>query len=136
MKKLLLLSLCCSLISVSAADNAGISTEDVKSLNADMKATQPVTAGNLLRNDFEEFRKERGIESYGTPNAKGTVYFTGEASVAVNVNNADFIKSRSMAYQKAYQDAVAQLIMDRVGKEMYHYLELHNSLRSLEKFSK
>ena len=118
MKKLLFLSLCCSLISVSAADNAGISAEDVKSLNEDMKATQPVTAGNLLRNDFEEFRKERGIESYGTPNAKGTVYFTGEASVSVNVNNADFIKSRSMAYQKAYQDAVAQLIMDRVGKEM------------------
>ena len=118
MKKLLFLSLCCTLISVSAADKTEISTEDVISLNADIKATQPVTAANLLRDEFEAFRKERGIESFGTPNTKGTVYFTGEASVSVNVNNADFIKSRSMAYHKAYQDAVAQLIMDRVGKEM------------------
>ncbi|MBR2633421.1 MAG: hypothetical protein IKD29_08235 [Lentisphaeria bacterium] len=118
MKKVSILLSLCTLLSISAAEAPVISAQDASSVNADMSVDLPKTAGDLLRDDFEAFRKERNIAAYGTPNAKGTTYFTGEAVVAKNVNDAEFITSRSMAYQKAYQDAVAALIMDRVGREI------------------
>ena len=100
-----------------AADNVTITGADTKSLNADIQAAQPISSGMMLDEEFEKFRKERQIPAYGTPNEKGTVYFTGKSTVAANVASRDFIKSRSSAYEKAYIDAVAQLVMDRFGKE-------------------
>lgn len=94
-----------------------ISADDTKSINADVKAAQPISSGMMMTDELEKFRKERQLPAYGTPNAKGTVYFTGTATVAANVASRDFIKSRSSAYDKAYTDAVAKLVMDRFGKE-------------------
>lgn len=99
------------------AEKVAITGEDTKSFNAELKAAQPISSGMMLDEEFEKFRQELQLPAYGTPNAKGTVYFTGRCSVAVNVASRDFIKSRSSAYEKAYTDAVAQLVMDRFGKE-------------------
>ena len=119
MKKILVSSILVAAAIAFAEDAAvAIAESETKSINADMQAAQIVTSGMMMEDAFENYRKERGIDAYGTPNAKGTVYFTGSSSVAVNVSHADFIKSRSMAYQKAYMDAIAKLVMDRTGKEL------------------
>ena len=94
-----------------------IGAYDTKSINADVKAAQPISSGMMMADELEKFRQERQLPAYGTPNARGTVYFTGTATVAANVASRDFIKSRSSAYDKAYTDAVAKLVMDRFGKE-------------------
>lgn len=99
------------------AEKVAITGEDTKSFNADLKAAQPVSSSMMLDDEFEKFRQERQLPAYGTPNARGTVYFTGKATVATDVSSRDFVKSRSSAYDKAYTDAVAQLVMDRFGKE-------------------
>ena len=105
---------------VAAAEDAKktIDNNDAGSVNQDVTATVKVTAGMMMEEALEKYRVERKIAAYGTPNAAGTVYFTGTALVAANVNSPDFIKSRSAAYQKAYMDAIANYVMDRTGREV------------------
>ena len=93
-----------------------ISAEGAESINKDMTAS--VTAKEMMEEMFADYAKERGIAAYGVPDAKGTTYFCGSASVKANVKSVSFVKSRAMAYETAYQDAVAKLVMDLTGQEM------------------
>ena len=93
-----------------------ISAEGSESINKD--ATTYVTSKEMMQEMFEDYAKERGISAYGVPNAKGTTYFCGSAAVKANVKSISFVKSRAMAYEVAYQDAVAKLVMDLTGQEM------------------
>ena len=99
------------------AEKIAITGDDTKSFNADLKAAQPISSSMMLDDEFEKFRRHRQLPAYGTPNARGTVYFIGKSTVATDVSSRDFIKSRSSAFDKAYTDAVAQLVMDRFGRE-------------------
>jgi len=94
---------------------APISAETAKSINEDI--TTYVSSKQMMEDMFAEYAKERNI-AYGAPNAKGTTYFFGSATVKGNVKSPSFIKSRAMAYEIAYQDAVAKLVMDLTGQEM------------------
>lgn len=95
---------------------ASISAEGSESINKDV--TTFVSSKEMMEEMFTDYAKERGIEAYGVPNAKGTTYFCGSAAVKANVKSVSFIKSRAMAYEIAYQDAVAKLVMDLTGQEM------------------
>ena len=94
---------------------APISAEGAESINKDM--TTFVSSKQMMEEMFAEYANERKIE-YGVPNAKGTTYFCGSATVKGNVKSPSFIKSREMAYEIAYQDAMAKLVMDLTGQEM------------------
>lgn len=104
-------------IALVAEDSAAISAEGAESINKD--ATTFVTSKELMQEMFDEYAKARGIASYGTPNEKGATYFCGSATVKANVKSASFVKSRAIAYDVAYQDAVAKLVMDLTGQEMF-----------------
>ncbi len=86
-------------------------------LNADMKAAVSLTAGQRLEEDFAAFAKEQGI-IYGMPDAKGRVYTTAKCAVAEHATSPNFIRARTMAYEKAYHDAMVKAIMDMVGREV------------------
>lgn len=96
-------------------DESAISAEGVESMNKDI--TTYVSSKQMMEEMFADYAAERGIE-YGVPNAKGTTYFCGSATAKGNVKSPSFIKSRMMAYETAYQDAVAKLVMDLTGQEM------------------
>lgn len=97
------------------AGTAAISAEGAESINADV--TTYVSSKEMMEEMFADYAKERGIE-YGVPNEKGTTYICGASTVKANVNSTSFIKSRAMAYEIAYQDAIAKLVMDLTGQEM------------------
>ena len=98
-----------------AGASTPISASGAESINKDV--TTHISAKEMMEQVFADYAKERGI-SYGVPNARGTTYFHGSASVKANGNSASFVKSRTMAYETAYQDAVAKLVMDLTGQEM------------------
>ncbi|MBR6372683.1 MAG: hypothetical protein IKS20_05830, partial [Victivallales bacterium] len=118
-KILLVVSFICAFgIGVHAAEGQKeVSADGAASINADMKAYAK-TSSELIEDAFKAFAKEREIASYGVPNAKGTVYFTGKARVSVNVNSPNFIKARAFAYEKAQMNAISEMVMDLTGTEM------------------
>lgn len=70
----------------------------------------------LLQEAFEAFASETGI-SYGVVTPEGRVYQKGQSVVDADVASAQFVKSRSMAYERAYQSAVSQFMLDCYGRE-------------------
>lgn len=118
MKKISAFILFGTIFAVLSAQENPISPESTASMNEDMQAAQPVSSGMLMEQAFEKYRQERNIAAYGTPNTRGTTYFTGQSTVTANVNSPDFIKSRSVAFMRAYQNAITQMVMDRVGREV------------------
>lgn len=104
----------CALVAQEPAGK--ISSEGAESVNKDVTTT--VSSKEMMDEMFADYAKERGIEAYGVPNQKGTTYICGSAAVKANVKSPSFVKSRAMAYEAAYQDAVAKLVMDLSGQEM------------------
>lgn len=100
----------------SAVFAEAVSAGGAESVNKDV--TTYVTSKVMMDEMFEDYAKMRGIAAYGTPDEKGTTYFCGSAAVKANVKSASFVKSRTMAYEVAYQDAVAKLVMDLTGQEL------------------
>ncbi len=117
-----------------AATNA-ITAQGAETINADMQAQIIAQPGELMEQVFEDYAKERKI-NYGTPNARGTVYITGKADVIANVNSANFVKSRTMAFERANQDAVAKMIMQIAGQESVESLREFFSDESSNKYEK
>ena len=102
---------------VNAAQQEVVSADGAASLNEDMQAVVVVSAGSLLDDAFAQYAKERGI-AYGVPDRRGVTYVCGRATVKSNVSSAEFIKSRTFAYENAYHDALAKLVLDLAGQEM------------------
>ena len=92
---------------------AGVSEEG---LNEDLLATGP-SSMEMMEDCFEEYARERGF-AYGLPTPQGVLYSKEVAPVKVGADSPNFIKARAMAFERAFQDGVAKLMMDFVGKEM------------------
>jgi hypothetical protein len=89
-----------------------ISTDAVKSANADIKVE--VNGKTTLNDAFEQFAKAAKIE-YGKASPDGRFYSKGYFAVAIDVNSPMFVKSRAMAYERAYLNALSKFIMDAYG---------------------
>jgi len=79
------------------------------------------TNKDKIEEEFDAFAKASGI-TYGIPDKKGAVYFKKYMRVEVNVDHPRFIQSRTMAYEKAYMDALTEYVMDQFGREMIEKL--------------
>ena len=127
MKKKILLSVFCACLACFGQDavavgnvEEAIAGETASSVNDDIKAyVEEKSSAMLLEEAFDAFAKARGIAAYGIPNAKGVVYVTGQANVAVNVNSPNFVKGRAMAYEKALRNATSKRVMDIFGEESF-----------------
>lgn len=113
--KMKMVALACAVMAGIANANetpAAIPEQSVKTANADI--TVEIDGKATLDEAFAKFAKEAGIE-YGKVTPDGRMYNKGFAVVAHDVSSPAFMKSRAMAYERAYLDALARFIMDAYG---------------------
>lgn len=104
-----------------------VTTEAAESMNQDMDSAENISSGMMMDEVLEKYREKRNLPPYGQPGKNGSCYFSGSYTVAVNSNTANFVKARSAAFRKAYIDAVAKIVLDRVGQEMTTTLRTESS---------
>lgn len=119
MKNLLVATLIIIVVSVAHAQessqDAAVSADVADSVNADVTVKVKSARGELKR-AFAEFAEKAGI-AYGEMTPDGRLYCKGQAPVNADYASPQFIKSRSMAYERAYLDAIAHFMMDSYGFE-------------------
>ena len=97
-----------------AAGTEQVPAETVKAATAEAKVS--VKGKDLLKDAFKAFADELGI-TYGTATPDGRFYSKGQSAVDAAPASPQFVKSRSMAYERAYLDAVARFMIDCYGRE-------------------
>ena len=75
-----------------------------------------ISAKGRVAEDIAAYCKEVGI-SIGEVRPDGALYLSGVERVTANAKSPNFVRSRMMAYAKAYQRAVAGYVMDKFGVE-------------------
>lgn len=101
-----------------AAASTPVSTEAVNEINAVAKVhAKGPSAKSRVDQDIDAWCKEAKV-SLGFVKGKGSFYLKGVERVLDNVQSPTFVKSRSLAYAKAYQNAVAEYIFRRFGKSI------------------
>ena len=75
-----------------------------------------MSAKGRVAEDIAAYCKEMGI-SIGEVRPDGALYLSGVERVTANAKSPNFVRSRMMAYAKAYQRAVAGYVMDKFGVE-------------------
>ena len=75
-----------------------------------------ISAKGRVAEDIAAYCKETGI-SIGAARSDGALYLSGVERVVANAKSPNFVRSRMMAYSKAYQKAVAGYVMDKFGVE-------------------
>jgi hypothetical protein len=111
-KTVVVSSILTALTVVAQDQSQAIPVDAVKSANADIKVE--VDGKASLNESFEQFAKNAKIE-YGKATPDGRFYSKGYVAVAIDVNSPMFVKSRAMAYERAYLNALAKFIMDAYG---------------------
>ena len=91
-----------------------VSAETARAAAAEAKVS--VKGKDLLKDAFKAFADEIGI-SYGKATPDGRFYSKGQSAVDADIASPQFVKSRSMAYERAYLDAVARFMIDCYGRE-------------------
>ena len=90
--------------------------EAVAEVNKAVTTHVKVSAKSVVKKDIEAYCKEAGIE-IGVVTPKDAIYLEGVERVNVRAESPHFVRSRTMAYEKAYQKAVASYVMDKFGRE-------------------
>ena len=96
------------------AETEQVPAETVKAATAEAKVS--VKGKDLLKDAFKAFADELGI-AYGEATSDGRFYSKGQSAVDATPASPQFVKSRSMAYERAYLDAVARFMIDCYGRE-------------------
>ena len=94
---------------------APIPAEAAAEANAEIKV-KVRSARDELKKAFKEFAAEANI-SYGVDMPGGRFYSKGQAPVNADYSSPQFIKSRSMAYERAYLNAIANFMIDSYGRQ-------------------
>lgn len=102
------------LVAQELAEQVSVPKETVEAVASEAKAS--VKGKDLLKDAFRAFAEEIGI-TYGTATPDGRFYSKGQSAVDADVASPQFVKSRSMAYERAYLDAVARFMIDCYGRE-------------------
>ncbi|MBQ3809057.1 MAG: hypothetical protein II840_14000 [Kiritimatiellae bacterium] len=97
-------------VSVTTPIPAGTVSDVNKAATTHVK----VSAKSRVDNDIDAWCKEMNI-TLGFVKGKNSFYIKGVERVTANVQDPTFIKSRSLAYAKAYQNAVASYIFQKFG---------------------
>lgn len=105
-----------AIAAAAAAVDAQIPAEAVQEVNRAVTTHVKPTAKGMVAKDIDAYLKETGIK-LGEATPSGAVYLKGIAGVMANVNDPNFVRSRSMAYERAYQQALFGYVMDKFGKE-------------------
>lgn len=89
-----------------------VPAEAAEALNQDQLVE--VTVSGQMQKVFDEFAEKRNI-TYGQPLADGTYYQTAYDIVGKGPESPDFIKLRQIAFERAFNKAVAEFIRYQTG---------------------
>jgi hypothetical protein len=108
-KMVVVSSMFAALAVVAQNQSQTVTAEAVKNVNEDIKVALDGKA--TLNEAFEQFAKSANIV-YGKATSDGRFYSKGYKAVEADVNSPVFVKSRAMAYERAYIDALSNYIID------------------------
>ena len=123
-----------SLVAQEAQPSGQVPAEAAEELNKVVATQAPASAKGLVDEDIDAYCREAGIV-LGYVKGKDAFYIKGVERVLANVKSPNFVKSRSLAYAKAYQNAVADYVMLKYGTttaEQYNTLFTDASSDRLE----
>ncbi len=98
------------------APAAAVPAEAVQEVNKAVTTHVKMSAKGVVAKDIDKYCQEMGI-TIGAVTSKDAIYLKGVERVAVPAMNPNFVRSRTMAYEKAYQKAIASYVMDKFGQE-------------------
>ena len=97
---------------------APVSAEAASEINNAVTTRVKMSAKGRVADDISKFCSEvNPAIVIGAVRPDGALYLSGVERVTANVQNPNFVRSRMMAYAKAYQKAVAGYVMDKFGIE-------------------
>ena len=96
---------------------APIPAEAAAEVNKAVTTHVKASAKSIVAKDIKAYCDEMGI-AIGTVTKTDAIYLSGVERVNQRVASPNFVRSRTMAYEKAYQKAVASYVMDKFGVEM------------------
>lgn len=106
-----------STVNVSEAEKeAEVQTDAAKEVNKAVSTHVKMSAKGIVAKDIDAYCKEVGI-TIGEVTPKDAIYLKGVERVNERAMSPNFVRSRTMAYEKAYQKAVASYVMDKFGVE-------------------
>lgn len=73
------------------------------------------TASSIVQKDIEDYCREAKI-TLGTVTPKGAKYLAHVEPVLAKAGSPNFVRSRSLAFAKAYQNALAEYVIGKVGE--------------------
>ena len=104
----------------AAGGNAGapapISAEAAAEMNKAVTTRVKPSAKGIVAKDIKAYCDEMGI-TIGAVTKTDAIYLKGVERVNQRAASPNFVRSRTMAYEKAYQKAVASYVMDKFGSE-------------------
>ncbi|MBO7685972.1 MAG: hypothetical protein J6V72_06305 [Kiritimatiellae bacterium] len=100
----------------AASQPTAIAPETVAEVNKAVTTHVKTTAKSIVGKDIDEYCKEMGI-TIGAVTPTDAIYLKGVERVTERAASPNFTRSRTMAYEKAYQKAVASYVMDKFGSE-------------------
>lgn len=100
-----------------------VPAEAATEMNKAVTTHVKVSAKSIVSKDIDAYCKEMGI-TIGAVTPKDAIYLKGLERVNERAMSPNFVRSRTMAYEKAYQKAVASYVMDKFGREV---LEQYNT---------
>lgn len=113
---------------------APISTEAVAEMNKAVTTHVKVSAKSIVAKDIKAYCDEMGI-TIGEVTKSDAIYLSGVERVAQRVGSPNFVRSRTMAYEKAYQKAVAAYVSRKFGVETVSQFNTYFSDNSSNRLS-
>ena len=95
---------------------APIPAEAASEMNKAVTTHVKTTAKAIVAKDIKAYCDEMGI-TIGAVTPTDAIYLKGVERVTERAASPNFVRSRTMAYEKAYQKAVASYVMDKFGVE-------------------
>jgi len=93
-----------------------INAESAAEVNKAVTTHVKMSPKSRVSADIAAYCKDAGI-SIGAVRPDGALYLSGVERVSANEKSPNFVRSRMMAYTKAYQKAVAGYVRDKFGVE-------------------
>ena len=101
-----------------AAVPESVSAESAAEINNAVTTHVKVSAKSKVSDDIKAYCNEAKPKIViGAPRPDGSVYLSGVERVMANASSPNFVRSRMMAYTKAYQKAVAGYVLKKFGIE-------------------
>ncbi len=117
MKKRLIFSiLAATLLQTTVfAKSIKIKQKDIAEINKYAQSASPIDIDDQIENQIQKYAQKHNFE-FGVDTKRGKYFIYDIESVALKPTDPDFVKSLSVAYEKAFFNAQEEFVMDIFGR--------------------